>query len=318
MSSADPAEDCLYLAIAYKPNKIANMVAGIVYALLGFAFVWRWATTMRARWSLWLPIGCFASAAGFFMRTQVDPCDFNIPIYAVSQMLVLVSPCAFIAFNYMLYKRIVLAADPECAAAAVSTTKKGGNTIKKKHVKSRFSFMPPLIAGRLFVCSDLITFLIQSYGGGMTAQEKTVDIGNKLFLIGVTCQACVYGLYILAFTVLAYRLNKYRVSDLATGEKIQWRTSLRSLIVLTYISSVFVMIRSVFRVVEFVQGHQGELVTHEVYLFVLDVLPLVIAVFVWLCIWPIHNINHLADECHSTQHEQLPFENRPFKHSGSY
>jgi hypothetical protein len=45
-------------------------------------------------------------------------------------------------------------------------------------------------------------------------------------------------------------------------------------------------VRSIFRVIEYAQGYNGTLRTTEVYFYVLDSLPLFLALAVWTIVWP--------------------------------
>lgn len=46
------------------------------------------------------------------------------------------------------------------------------------------------------------------------------------------------------------------------------------------------MIRCVFRVIEFAQGYDGVLRTTEGYFYLLDSLPIALAIGVWVFVWP--------------------------------
>lgn len=55
---------------------------------------------------------------------------------------------------------------------------------------------------------------------------------------------------------------------------------------LLHFSSIFILIRGVYRVVELGQGDGGFLLTHEVFFYCLDTLPLFIATGVYAVHWP--------------------------------
>jgi len=60
-----------------------------------------------------------------------------------------------------------------------------------------------------------------------------------------------------------------------------WRT-----VYLLYFSSIFIVIRGAYRIVEFAQGDLGFLVTHEVFFYTLDTLPLFLATGIFVLQWP--------------------------------
>ena len=55
-----------------------------------------------------------------------------------------------------------------------------------------------------------------------------------------------------------------------------------------YLTSVFIMIRSIVRTVEFLQGYKGYIITHEAFLYVFDALLM-------LCVLVILNIVHPSE-----------------------
>lgn len=201
----------------YEPGKGGNYAVGVTYALFSailFFFIFR----RKDRWALCLPIGCLCSAIGFLVRPSLDPFNFSLGLYIIQSMFVVISPAAFLAFNYLLYGRMILAVDrdfgssgaeaqalesqPLTATQKITLLHKAGGP---KGEKSRFSFIPPRIVGRVFVWSDVLTFLVQVAAGGLQASggsdnTSMVDVGDKLFLAGVILQGLSYILFTLLLT----------------------------------------------------------------------------------------------------------------------
>ncbi|KAF8904620.1 hypothetical protein BGZ58_006483, partial [Dissophora ornata] len=164
--------------LKYKPSFAANAAFGAIYAVLGVMFSFH-IIRRNDKWALCLPLGAFFSAAGYFIRLQLDPLNVRIMTYVLQQLFIIVSPSAFLAFNYMLYGRLITAVDPKFDGYSKS---------QSKMEKSRFSFIPPLIVGRTFVWSDAISFLVQMAAGGMLATASMRGTGNTLFIVGVSVQ----------------------------------------------------------------------------------------------------------------------------------
>ncbi|EGO27925.1 hypothetical protein SERLADRAFT_462197 [Serpula lacrymans var. lacrymans S7.9] len=55
---------------------------------------------------------------------------------------------------------------------------------------------------------------------------------------------------------------------------------------LLHFSSFFFMVRCIYRVIELAQGNGGYLLTHEVYFYCLDSLPLLIGISIYILFWP--------------------------------
>ncbi|KAG0322990.1 hypothetical protein BGZ99_002974 [Dissophora globulifera] len=285
--------------LKYQPNVPGNVIVGILYTVLGLIFSYR-VHQHHDRWALCLPIGAIASGIGFFIRISMNPDTVKIITYIVMQCLVVISPSTFLAFNYMLYGRLIAAVDP----------KFGTDKAQSKMEKSRFSFIPPRIVGRTFVWSDVFTFFIQcaaggleSAGGGGTNPQLT-NVGDKLFLAGVATQGVSYCLFTTLLTVAMLRLIVYRRSHPInhSGWSFMGLDSQTMIIICgLYFSSVFIIVRSIYRIVEFTQGYSGYLIAHEIFLFVLDAGPLVLAIGIWAIIWPSTFLDKLAVETRKSE-----------------
>jgi hypothetical protein len=195
--AAEPALDPEGLLI-YMPTIGAAVGIGGAYLLLAavhFFHIFR----SGAKWGLCLPIGGLFAALGWLLRLPVRTNQRSTPLYAVQQLFIVLSPAAFLAFNYVsgqrngercggctrplaqarharltlsascqiLYGRLIVAID--------KSIDMGG----KKRQRSEFSPIPPRIVGRLFVWSDVITFLVQCAGGGMQATDMH-ETGTKV------------------------------------------------------------------------------------------------------------------------------------------
>ncbi|KAF9121744.1 hypothetical protein BGX30_002400 [Mortierella sp. GBA39] len=281
-----------YEILKYDPNHLGNIVIGGLYAVESLVFFY-YIIRHRAKWALCLPLGAIASAVGFFVRVGLDRQNVSIMLYVVQSMFIVASPSAFLAFNYMLYGRFIAAIDPQF----------GSDKAQPKMEKSRYSFIPPRIVGRVFIWSDVTTFMIQIAAGGLLGSGgdnlSLIQIGDKLFLVGVCAQGVCYLLFTALLTVTLMRLVSERQ---AAGLNRSGRGCMgldKNTFKMTigfYFSSLCIAIRSVYRIIEFAQGNSGYLVSHEVYLFLLDAAPLVLAIGVWAILWPTTTLDRIASE----------------------
>lgn len=67
-------------------------------------------------------------------------------------------------------------------------------------------FLRAQLVGRIFILSDVFTFLLQAAGGGMTAIESMASIGEKLALVGLVIQCISFGLFCILLNVWYFRL----------------------------------------------------------------------------------------------------------------
>lgn len=76
-----------------------------------------------------------------------------------------------------------------------------------------------------------------------------------------------------------------------------WHRDWRTLGAVLIVSSIGILVRCVYRVIELSQGYRGHLATTEAFFYALDSLPLFIAVAVYTPFWPgrmIPTIDQLA------------------------
>lgn len=249
-------ETIVQIVYNYSPSQVAAAVAGALY-LLCSACLFARTFSNRAWWGLCLPIGSLTIAIGFFIRIALPKNPNSLIIFILQQLLILLSPAAFLAFNYILYGRFV--------ANCVSPS---------------YSWVPPRKVATWFVTSDLTTFLIQMAGGGIqTSKNASTDtLGVDVMLAGLALQAVSFGLFILLFLHVCWRIR----ADGISPSREAWGPIVPTLL----FSSAMFMVRCVYRTVELAQGSGGYLMTHELWFYLLDTLPLFVGISVYVLFWP--------------------------------
>jgi RTA1 like protein len=95
--------------------------------------------------------------------------------------------------------------------------------------------------------------------------DSGVKLGQNIITGGLGIQVLFFGLFILVAGIFNYRLRA--VPSLRSKQlSVPWQSYLFVL----YGASFMIMIRSVFRIVEYVMGQDGYLLDHEVFLYVFD------------------------------------------------
>lgn len=274
----------------YVPNLAGNTVFGILYTLISLILFYHvfFTGSKVDKWALVLPIGSSFEALGFWLRIALRTNQSSQPIYIVMYLFIVLSPAAFLAFNYILFGRFIAALE--------------GHKPSQVEKKSKYSFIPPKKVKAIFVTSDIITFLIQGAGGGLQTSQmiNTIKIGNDIFLTGTALQTFSYVLFTL-LTIVAHR--RINAEDKAQYGLTNLNETVVQLIYLLYISSVGILVRSSYRIAEFAEGYGGYLNSTELFTFVLDGLPLVIAIGVWAIVWPGLLIRKIREEAPAHKHE---------------
>jgi RTA1 like protein len=129
----------------------------------------------------------------------------------------------------------------------------------------------------------MVQWLSLSAGGGLLATEMTkVDssgatIGSRMILGGVALQLLWFIFFIVVAAHFHRRIRLYPTTVAKNRPDIRWQWYLGSL----YFVSAMIVMRSVFRLVEYAQGHDGYLQSQEVFFYVFDAVPMLI-VMAWM------------------------------------
>ncbi|KAJ9609818.1 hypothetical protein H2200_006147 [Cladophialophora chaetospira] len=239
-------------------------LAGACVLTIAFGVSTIWHLVLIAKHKTWyfipLLIGGIFELIGYAARgiSHGQAPHPTIAPYVIQTLLILVAPALFAATIYMILGRII-----------VSVNGESYSLIKKRWLT------------KTFVTSDVISFLVQLGGGGLMASShaSTAQTGSHIVLAGLIIQILLFGFFVAVAGVFHRRLL-VRERALPHDLTLPWQKILYVL----YLASVFIMIRSIVRVAEFVQGFEGSIIRHEVYLYVFDALPM-LAVMGVLGVW---------------------------------
>ncbi|KAJ5153740.1 uncharacterized protein N7500_009179 [Penicillium coprophilum] len=192
--------------------------------------------------------------------------DWTLGPYIVQTLCLLLAPALLAASIYMLLGRIILVLQAESHAI-----------LKKKWLT------------KIFVTGDVMSFLLQGAGGGIQSSGSLdgMKTGERIIIAGLFVQIIFFGFFIVVTVLFDLKLRRYPIPRCVSGE-IPWRRYLNIL----YVTSFLILVRSAFRLVEYIQGNQGFLLHHEVYLYVFDSLLIFIAMVIFNVAHP-HEITRL-------------------------
>ncbi|KAE9397567.1 RTA1-domain-containing protein [Gymnopus androsaceus JB14] len=231
------------------------------------------------RYMLTLIIGMTCFMLGLIMRIVVSHSPYSLGVYIIEDLLVLLSPCAFLATDYMLLSRLANSLGQDIADDCL--------------------LIPARRITKIFVWSDVITFFIQSGGGGLSANQKSASLGTKIAMIGLILQLLSFGLFAIMLVAFGFRVilqfgstaHGESLSSVASPFKTSSISNWKILYFTMCLTCVGILIRSIFRIAEFAGGYTGFLSIHEGYFYCLDALPLWIAMTLYCFVWPSRFIN---------------------------
>lgn len=101
--------------------------------------------------------------------------------------------------------------------------------------------------------------------GSHGKSQSTVKVGQKVVVGGLFVQILFFGCFVLVAVLFQIRTHKAPTPQSAS-DRIPWRKHLLAL----YVASILILIRSVFRAAEFIQGNDGYILGHEWFLYLFD------------------------------------------------
>ncbi|KAH8595440.1 RTA1 like protein-domain-containing protein [Bisporella sp. PMI_857] len=233
----------------YEPSIPAAVIFIIFFGISTAIHIWQ---MFRSKAWFLVPfvIGGFFELIGYIGRVMSakEAPDYSKGPFILQALLLLLGPAFFAASIYMILGRIILLTDGEA------------------HSPIRQRWLT-----KIFVTGDVVSFLAQAAGGvilsraASTGSKSSTSLGQKIIIVGLIIQIIFFGVFIAASVLFHTRINKIP-THLSTKPSVNWRKHIWAL----YAANGLIMVRSVFRVAEYVQGKDGNLQSKEVYLYVFD------------------------------------------------
>ncbi|KAL1583112.1 hypothetical protein WHR41_08289 [Cladosporium halotolerans] len=249
-----PSEFKLY---HYTPSKAAPVIFILLFLAITTQHTWQ--MIKHKTWFLTaFIIGGIFEIVGYIARaiSARQAPDYTLMPYIVQSLLLLLGPSFFAASIYMILGRLIVLV--------------GG----QKH-----SIIRPKWLTKIFVVGDVLSFFVQSGGGGMLAKASTpssASLANNIVLGGLILQVLFFGLFVLVASIFHARMR----GDLtlcATASSLPWSRYLWVL----YVGSLLIVVRCVFRIAEYAGGQEGVLMGTETYLYVFDAALMVLVMVVF-------------------------------------
>ncbi|KAL0261330.1 hypothetical protein SLS55_002760 [Diplodia seriata] len=228
----------------YEPSLAAAITVTALFAITTAVHI---AQITRHRTLYFIPfaIGGICEIAGYIARSIAAaqyPNTGKAP-YIAQTILPLMAPSQFAAAMYMLL------------GCVIRTTDGGALCLV------RASWLTKIIT-----VGDIASGIIQSIGGitMATAASKTaIERGEDYIALGLAVQLVVLCMFAAASVHYGVRL---RNNPTVASRYVCWQSNMGVL----YLTIGLILVRTVFRLVEYVQGDAGILRSSEIYLYVLD------------------------------------------------
>lgn len=176
----------------------------------------------------------------------------------MQNLLLLVAPALFAATIYMVLGRIIRLLNAQ-HHSVIQVTK----------------------LTRTFVIGDLCCFWLQGGGGGMQAVGTPLfyNLGRWVIVGGLVLQIAVFCVFVVVAIKFHSRITKAPTTESADAD-IPWRKHMRVL----YATSGLILVRNLVRAVEYIEGTDGWVISHEFMLYLFDAIPMCMVVVIFL-VW---------------------------------
>ncbi|KAF5608738.1 RTM1 [Fusarium subglutinans] len=238
----------------YDPSFPLAVVGTVVYGIIFLAIVYLTLIKYRAWYFIVVVIGSAIEVAAYNIRIHSVQNQSEITPFVLTLTYTVLAPVLIAAGNYLLISRLILAVLPTS--------------------HHRILRIPGRRLTPIFVFCDVIAFLIQGSGSGIASsdnwQGEMENIGVKVLIVGLAFQLAAFSLFLCVFRrfhVLALRMA---VEDAPRD----WQ----KVVLAVYISSILIMVRCIFRVVEFAGGRDTYAFSHEWLFWVFESLPMAVAI----------------------------------------
>ena len=251
----------------YQPNVAFALFSTIAFAVLGVALL---VQCIRSRqwWTGILALAAWLEFSGYLTRYIVTQGGSN-PVFIYSYIAILVTPNFLALVNYAAVGRLI----------ALLPTKPCAKTwLRIPIITNEYGLFRGERIAAFFFLSDVLAFFIQASAAAFLTSDNPSTINNGLTIIKIgLAWALVFVALFFFVTLYIYFSPKY---DITTHPDVAViRLMYRGLI----ITITLLLIRLIYRMVEFVNGNKGYIATHEVFFGIFDtgLMLLACAAYCW-------------------------------------
>jgi hypothetical protein len=196
--------------------------------------------------------------------------------YIVQVLLILLAPIIFSASIYMYLGRLIRASG-----------------------YPQLSFIRLNWLTKIFVCGDVLCFFIQAGGATKLVNANTssaISSAQNTVLGGLGLQVFCFCIFMLCAVVFHVRVSRGHVAD-----NIDPSLRLGTMLVSLYLCSLCVVVRNIYRLIEYQAGESGYLQTHEWPTYALDIVLMALLMIISL-IWYFGNTKAKNFEMYPLSH----------------
>ncbi|KAI0639450.1 RTA1-domain-containing protein [Trametes polyzona] len=262
----DPSQQNLY---GYVPDRDVCIIFVVLFSVsaaihLAEAVYWRMS---------WLfATAVFAGVAeivGWAARLWSSYSPFAQDPYIMQLCVTIIAPSPLVAALFILFGRI------------------------SERLGEHYGRLSPMWYSIIFLTCDIISLVTQGVGGGIAGSsignQSDVDLGGNIMLAGIIFQLASISIFVLLMgeyfiRYLTDRPARKPKKDPAAEESYSFSRGemtprMRLMIISVLAMTVFLVIRSVYRMIELIDGFTGKIIQTEIYFNIFDGAMVVCAIY---------------------------------------
>jgi hypothetical protein len=179
---------------------------------------------------------------------------------------------------FLLQNLLLLSAPPFLAASIYMSPRRIARALDGEHLA-----ISPRLLTKLFVLVDTVCFVTQVAGSIMSGSEDADEAsrGKTIILAGLALQIVAFGVFVICTACFQKRVVSASF-QLKLATELPWQRFIYGL----YAISLLFAVRNITRIIEFQQGSDGAMLSHEAYLYVLDGCVMLAIVTIFLILHP--------------------------------
>eukprot|EP00727_Mastigamoeba_balamuthi_P001418 m51a1_g11273 hypothetical protein (327) ;mRNA; r:1413-2393 len=273
----------------YYPSDALSIIALAGYFAIALPLVF--AAVRSRNWVIYvLPLTAVAEGIGYVMRLAVAH-KASLGLYCGYTLMVLLAPNALALVNYKVLGQIVRFERDD----SVPEEQRRPPRVRLPLLMDKDGWV---LGGRLavvFFISDVVCFFLQMSGGGLQASGSKAGMTNGGYIVdaGLGAQLVFFGLFtrigIYVCTSPRYQRSSNDCCKGSWTPKEDPRPRMtprgrRNAFGCLFATIALLYIRNIYRFIEYVQGFDGYLASHEPFFFIFDTILIWIA-FVVYTVW---------------------------------
>ncbi|EHK19379.1 uncharacterized protein TRIVIDRAFT_24959, partial [Trichoderma virens Gv29-8] len=244
----------------YRPNQIAGY---LFMALFGLASLAHLVYIVRFKAWMFIPfiIGGMSETFGYYGRALSYHHPARLGPWIQQNLLILVAAPLLTATIYISL----------------------GKVINALQANSQ-SLISPRWMTKIYILIDLVCLLSQLAGTVMPASGDTrvIELSRKVIFGGLLVQLAALLLFCYMTWYTSREISCAEAKIFAADAGVHWKNHFRTIL----LAASLVLIRSLVRAIEYGQGEDGFIISHELFIYLFDAAPMWFIMFAFLLVHP--------------------------------